>query len=114
MKPPNVENKVRKGDIVVLTVRRSATYAFGSGRGTEVSTVFVLAQVNSASRAGVAQSLMKRSGALLYLRRHDYSLTDVHTLNSRQEQALALFKRIAWDEDAFETPAALSAALEAC
>lgn len=110
-----VQTTVRKGDVVALAVTRSITYAFGSGRGTERVTRFTLAIVNTASNAGEAKSLMRRTGLIMSRHRKDFTLQDVHTISRHtyQAQALVLFSKLTWQNDEFDTPEALRAAIEA-
>lgn len=107
-KPIPVRNPVKKGEIVALRVTHSTTYAFGSGRGTEVREAYTLAVVNSAARDGSATSLQRRSGHTMQLRRGDYALHDVMTINAeRQEAARKVYDALAWGTDELDDIEAL-------
>ena len=103
---------VKKGDVIAFVFTRSATYAFGSGRGTERTTHFTLARVNGANRKGEATSLVRAGGRVLELRRKDYVLSQVMTISGgNQIKARSVFAGLTWDKDEFASADELKQAI---
>ena len=106
----NIQNKVKKGDVVAIEIWQSATYAFGSGRGTETSKVLELAVVERASREGEAK-LLRRIGCNAKRSPIDLRAT-VHTISNKwQDAAQRMFAKLGWEAREFESPEALRQAL---
>ena len=53
--------KISKGDIAAIEVVHSATFAFGSGRGTERTKAYHFVEVTSATRDGIAKTYCRKN-----------------------------------------------------
>jgi hypothetical protein len=99
--------KAKKGQIAVRTVVHSATHAFGSGRGTERSTVYQIVEVDSTTRDGIVKTIKQRHGGVnAIIRGQVYTIPE-----DKQPAARSLFESLSWEQTEFEDLATLKAAI---
>lgn len=101
MAKQKVGNKVRKGEMIAVSVRSS--YNLASMHRVETCD-WILAVVNTAGRDGLCRTFIKRSGTVETVGR-DHAVWTISA--DRQEDARRLFKSLSWDEATWPSGEAL-------